>query len=284
MAHRRRGRPRFFRSIAEPTAAAEPGGKSVRVFSMKLPSPARCHARHSRIPERDRLSADRCLKRLSCSGRGKSKDERTEANACHERNRPRLRSRPRSDRHSHHCAPEGWRGQRSQKVLKGKVFAARKKHEGACHFDSPSDFALLELWCHGLVEMHGRPRKPWRPTSIGAALASLTPVLLVGSLYAAPKKPPSSLRKLGAVVRFSHLHERIASCKSRLVDGQRVCVEQARVPRRSGHRLHTDAGARAARIRTECASRACRCIAPQPPKHQHARSAGRAGQLALGLG
>jgi hypothetical protein len=82
--------------------------------------------------------------------------------------------------------------------------------------------------------MRGRPRKPWRPTSIGAALVGLTPVLLVGSLYAAPKKPPSSLQKLGAVVRFSHLHERIASCKSRVVDGERVCVEQARVPAAAG--------------------------------------------------
>jgi hypothetical protein len=69
-----------------------------------------------------------------------------------------------------------------------------------------------------------------RPGGMGAALAGLT-LLLVGSLWAAPKKPPSSLHKLSAIVRFSHSHERIAGCQPR-VDGH-ACVEQ-RVPAAAG--------------------------------------------------
>ncbi|HEX3851927.1 MAG TPA: hypothetical protein VHW01_13230 [Polyangiaceae bacterium] len=46
-----------------------------------------------------------------------------------------------------------------------------------------------------------------------AALAGITLVLTTGSLLAAPKQPPSSLQRSGAVVRFSHTHERVASCR-----------------------------------------------------------------------
>jgi hypothetical protein len=46
-----------------------------------------------------------------------------------------------------------------------------------------------------------------------AALPALTLLLTAGSLLAAPKQPPSSLQRAGAVVRFSHTHERVASCR-----------------------------------------------------------------------
>jgi hypothetical protein len=82
--------------------------------------------------------------------------------------------------------------------------------------------------------MKGESHNRWRSSSISAAVSGSTLLLLVGSLYAAPKKPPSSLQKLGAVVRFSHLHERISSCKFRAVDGERVCVERARVAAGAG--------------------------------------------------
>jgi hypothetical protein len=59
------------------------------------------------------------------------------------------------------------------------------------------------------------------------ALPLLTLMLTVGSLAAAPKKSPSSLDKPGATVRFTHTHERVASCK--LASDGHSCVEQ-RVP------------------------------------------------------
>jgi hypothetical protein len=82
--------------------------------------------------------------------------------------------------------------------------------------------------------MKGESHNRWRPSSISAAVSGSTLLLLVGSLYAAPKKPPSSLQKPGAVVRFSHVHERVSSCKFRVHEGERVCVEQARVPAAAG--------------------------------------------------
>jgi hypothetical protein len=82
--------------------------------------------------------------------------------------------------------------------------------------------------------MNGGSRNAWRPSFVSATLSSATLLLLVCSLYAAPRKPPSSLQKPGAIVRFSHLHERIAGCKFHAVNGERVCAEQTRVPAAAG--------------------------------------------------
>jgi hypothetical protein len=63
------------------------------------------------------------------------------------------------------------------------------------------------------------------------AIPLLTLVLALGSLAAAPKKAPSSLDKPGATVRFTHSHERVASCK--LSSDGHACLEQ-RVPAMAG--------------------------------------------------
>lgn len=52
-----------------------------------------------------------------------------------------------------------------------------------------------------------------RHGGLKAALAALTLTLTAGSSLAAPKQPPSSLQRPGAIVRFSHTHQRVASCR-----------------------------------------------------------------------
>lgn len=56
----------------------------------------------------------------------------------------------------------------------------------------------------------------------------------IGAITAAVKKPPSSLQNAGAVLRFTHLHERVVSCKN--VPGGAACAER-RVRARSGTTL-----------------------------------------------
>jgi hypothetical protein len=54
---------------------------------------------------------------------------------------------------------------------------------------------------------------PPRHGGIKASLATLTLMFIAVSLLAAPKQPPSSFQRPGAVVRFSHAHERVANCR-----------------------------------------------------------------------
>ncbi|HEY5372049.1 MAG TPA: hypothetical protein VIK01_00115, partial [Polyangiaceae bacterium] len=52
-----------------------------------------------------------------------------------------------------------------------------------------------------------------RHGGIKASLATLTLMFIAGSLLVAPKQPPSSFQRPGAVVRFSHAHEHVANCR-----------------------------------------------------------------------
>jgi hypothetical protein len=56
------------------------------------------------------------------------------------------------------------------------------------------------------------------------AFVGLALTLGVSSLVAAAKAPPSSLQKPGAVLRFSHSHERVLSCKFQ--PSTKACVER----------------------------------------------------------
>jgi hypothetical protein len=70
-----------------------------------------------------------------------------------------------------------------------------------------------------------------RHGGLKVALAAHTLMLTAGSLLAAPKQPPSSLQRPGAVVRFSHAHQRVANC--RLQANARACTTHA-VPAAAG--------------------------------------------------
>jgi hypothetical protein len=64
-----------------------------------------------------------------------------------------------------------------------------------------------------------------------AALAGILLLLTVSSLIAAPRRPPSSLHRAGAVVRFTHSAERVVGCKMQAAST--ACAEQ-RVPGSAG--------------------------------------------------